>query len=94
MSVEETRSVGGAPRQDDDRYDKALRPRSFEEYVGQSEMIANLKVFVTAASKREEAIAFANQSMYGYPGSTLEQRAPEHHAAAPGVGAPIDSGRG
>ena len=66
MSVEETRSIGSAPRQDDDRYDKALRPRSFEEYVGQSEMLANLKVFVKAAQKRDEAVDHI--LLFGPPG--------------------------
>ncbi len=66
MTVEETRSVGGAPRQDDERYDKALRPRSFDEYVGQSEMIANLKVFVTAAGNRDEAVDHI--LLFGPPG--------------------------
>lgn len=66
MTVEETRSVGAAPRQDDERYDKALRPRSFEEYVGQPEMIANLKVFVKAAAKRDEPIDHI--LLFGPPG--------------------------
>ena len=66
MTVEETRSIGSAPRQDDERYDKALRPRSFEEYVGQPEMIANLKVFVKAAAKRDEAVDHI--LLFGPPG--------------------------
>ena len=36
--------------------DAALRPRSFEEYVGQSKVVENLKVFVQAAQKRGEAL--------------------------------------
>ncbi|MFT7579772.1 MAG: Holliday junction DNA helicase RuvB [Myxococcota bacterium] len=43
-------------REDDDRYDKALRPKSFEDYVGQQAMLDNLKVFVTAAGRRGEAV--------------------------------------
>jgi Holliday junction DNA helicase RuvB len=66
MTIEETRSVGSAPRQDDERYDKALRPRSFDEYVGQAEMVANLKVFVAAARKREEAVD--HMLLFGPPG--------------------------
>src|SRR3954464_3374734 len=36
--------------------DAALRPRSFDEYVGQSKVVENLKVFVAAAQRRGEAL--------------------------------------
>ena len=36
--------------------DAALRPRSFDEYVGQTKVLSNLKVFVQAAQKRGEAL--------------------------------------
>jgi len=36
--------------------DAALRPRTFDEYVGQRKVVDNLKVFVAAARKRGEAI--------------------------------------
>src|SRR3954469_8591031 len=36
--------------------DAALRPRSFEEYIGQKKVVDNLKVFVAAAARRGEAI--------------------------------------
>ena len=36
--------------------DAALRPKSFEEYVGQSKVVENLKVFVQAAQRRGEAL--------------------------------------
>lgn len=42
--------------QADDREDRALRPRRFDDYVGQEEMLANLKVFVQAARQRGEAV--------------------------------------
>jgi Holliday junction DNA helicase RuvB len=42
------------PTQLDD--DVALRPRSFDEYVGQTKVLDNLKVFVQAAQKRGEAL--------------------------------------
>jgi len=50
------RQVSPAPREDDARFDKALRPRSFEDYVGQERLLANLKVFVRAAIGRDEAV--------------------------------------
>ncbi|MBI1234143.1 MAG: Holliday junction branch migration DNA helicase RuvB [Alphaproteobacteria bacterium] len=42
--------------QPDDARDKALRPLSFDEFVGQPAAISNLKVFVEAARRREEAL--------------------------------------
>src|SRR6185369_1165083 len=36
--------------------DAALRPRNFDEYVGQKKVVDNLKVFVAAAARRQEAI--------------------------------------
>src|SRR3954463_5493817 len=36
--------------------DAALRPKSFDEYVGQSKVVDNLKVFVEAAHRRGEAL--------------------------------------
>lgn len=50
------RTISPSPLQDDDRYDKTLRPQSFDDYVGQEELVANLRVFVTAARRRDEAV--------------------------------------
>ena len=49
------RLVDHAPQPGDSR-DKALRPLSFDDFVGQKASIANLKVFVDAARRREEAL--------------------------------------
>ncbi len=38
------------------REDSLLRPRSFDEYVGQKKVVDNLKVFVAAAKQRGEAL--------------------------------------
>ena len=45
-----------AEAQPDDGRDKALRPLSFSEFVGQPAAISNLKVFVEAAGRRGEAL--------------------------------------
>ena len=39
-----------------DMHDKALRPLSFDDFVGQKAAISNLKVFVAAAGRRGEAL--------------------------------------
>ena len=49
------RLVDHAPQAGDSR-DKALRPLSFDDFVGQKASIANLQVFVDAARRREEAL--------------------------------------
>lgn len=40
----------------DDAFDAALRPRSFDEYIGQRRVVDNLKVFVEAARRRGESL--------------------------------------
>ncbi|MAV80354.1 MAG: Holliday junction branch migration DNA helicase RuvB [Flavobacteriaceae bacterium] len=36
--------------------DRALRPESFDDFAGQESLLENLKVFVSAANKRDEAL--------------------------------------
>ena len=54
--------------------DRALRPQSFDDFVGQAPLKANLKVFVAAAAQRSEALDHV--LFYGPPGlgkTTLAQ---------------------
>lgn len=46
--------------------DISLRPKSLEEYIGQKELKANLKVFIEAAKQRNEALDHV--LLYGPPG--------------------------
>src|SRR4030088_1560623 len=50
------RPVSAASLGDDARFDGTLRPRTFEEVVGQRALLDNLRVFVTAARQRKEAL--------------------------------------
>jgi Holliday junction DNA helicase RuvB len=50
------REISAVTRDDDARFDKALRPRTFSDYVGQKSLIDNLRVFVKAATLRNEAV--------------------------------------
>lgn len=50
------RDISGQPRPEDQPVDAALRPRGFDEYVGQGKVKDNLKVFVQAAQMRGEPI--------------------------------------
>ncbi len=56
MSDEQERLVSGQPRPDDHRVDAALRPRRFDEYVGQTRVKDNLRVFTQAAKDRGEPV--------------------------------------
>lgn len=50
------REITAGTRDDDARFDRALRPRAFDDYVGQRQLVDNLKVFVKAATLRNEAV--------------------------------------
>ena len=42
--------------QDADLSDASIRPRALSEFVGQPKLVANLKVFISAARERKEAL--------------------------------------
>ncbi len=52
----EDRLIGGEQKGEDRVYDLTLRPRRFEDFVGQKEQISNLKIFVEAARRRGEPL--------------------------------------
>ncbi|HET6462825.1 MAG TPA: AAA family ATPase, partial [Candidatus Krumholzibacteria bacterium] len=51
---------------DDAKSDALLRPRRLEEFVGQTELKENLRVFIEAAKKRGDALDHV--LLYGPPG--------------------------
>lgn len=52
--------------QEDVIFEDGLRPRSFDEFIGQETVKANLKVFIAAARKRNENLDHV--LLYGPPG--------------------------
>src|ERR1017187_3354743 len=50
------RAIDGAPRGDDSHFDRTLRPRTFDDYIGQSKHKDNLSVFVKAARQRGDPL--------------------------------------
>jgi Holliday junction DNA helicase RuvB len=60
------RTVSGAATGEDERLDRALRPRRFADYVGQGPVIDQLSLFVEAARSRAEALDHV--LIFGPPG--------------------------
>jgi Holliday junction DNA helicase RuvB len=60
------RLVTGRPIDDDLGFEVSLRPRRFDEYVGQAQVIANLRVAIEAARGRGEALDHV--LLFGPPG--------------------------
>lgn len=52
--------------QEGDSFEKTIRPQNFEEYIGQSDVKENIKVFVKAAVIRETSLDHV--LLYGPPG--------------------------
>jgi holliday junction DNA helicase RuvB len=50
------RAIDAAPQGDDPAFDRTLRPRSFDDYIGQTKHKENLRVFVEAARRRKEPL--------------------------------------
>ncbi|MBQ3894077.1 MAG: AAA family ATPase, partial [Clostridia bacterium] len=50
----------------EDEFEATIRPRRFDEYVGQTQVKKNLSVFIEAAKKRGEALDHV--LLYGPPG--------------------------
>jgi Holliday junction DNA helicase RuvB len=85
----DSRLVSGRPVDDDLRFDQSLRPRSLDEYVGQPQVIANLRVAIEAARSRGEALDHV--LLFGPPGVGKTSLA---HVIAAELGAPIKATAG
>ncbi len=55
-----------AKTKDENGFEKTVRPKSLEEYIGQDKVKENLKIFIEAAKKRGEALDHC--LFYGPPG--------------------------
>ena len=62
----EQRLVSGKPFDEDVGFDQSLRPQTLREYVGQSQVVANLRVAIEAARSRGEALDHV--LLFGPPG--------------------------
>ncbi len=60
------RLVSGRATDDDARFDLSLRPKTLDDYVGQPQVVANLRVAIEAAKSRGEALDHV--LLFGPPG--------------------------
>ena len=66
MSVEHDRLTSAEPRKDDQAFDKAIRPKTLGDYVGQPAVKQQMEIFIEAARRREEALDHV--LIFGPPG--------------------------
>ena len=56
MSIEQDRIVAGAGGRDDEVADRAVRPKTLADYVGQPNVKNQMEIFIQAARQRGEAL--------------------------------------
>jgi Holliday junction DNA helicase RuvB len=66
MDAEDLHVLSGAADEDDLGYEPALRPRKFDEYVGQERIVKNMRISIRAAVERGEALDHV--LLFGPPG--------------------------
>ncbi len=64
--MSEERVITPEEKEEDQGFDLTLRPQSLDEFIGQGQIKANLKIFIEAARQRGEALEHV--LFYGAPG--------------------------
>lgn len=64
--MEEDRILTSTRFEEDGEVENSLRPKTIDEYIGQSKIKANLEIFISAAKKRGDALDHV--LLYGPPG--------------------------
>ncbi|MGR9051955.1 MAG: AAA family ATPase, partial [Gammaproteobacteria bacterium] len=64
--IERDRLISAAGQSDEDRQDRAIRPRRLAEYIGQEELRVQMDIFIRAALGRREALDHV--LIFGPPG--------------------------
>ncbi len=64
--IEADRVIAAGGRQEDESYDRAVRPKTLADYVGQTAVKAQMEIFISAARKRGDALDHV--LIFGPPG--------------------------
>jgi len=64
--IETDRLTTATVQRDEERIDKAIRPKSLADYIGQPQVCAQMSLFITAAKNRQEALDHV--LIFGPPG--------------------------
>jgi len=64
--IEHDRISNASPREEDQAFDKAIRPKKLLEYVGQPSVKQQMEIFITAARNRKESLDHV--LIFGPPG--------------------------
>ncbi len=64
--IEQDRLVSGRPERDEDRLDRAVRPKALDDYIGQRAVKEQMGVFIEAARRRAEPLDHV--LIFGPPG--------------------------
>ena len=65
-AIERDRLTSAAPRSDDRVFDRAIRPKTLADYIGQPSVKQQMEIFITAARNRGEALDHV--LIFGPPG--------------------------
>lgn len=65
-AIEHDRLTSAVQRDEDRHFDRAIRPRTLADYVGQPKVCQQMNIFITAAKQREEALDHV--LIFGPPG--------------------------
>ena len=65
-AIEHDRLTCAAPRAEDKAFDRAIRPKSLQDYVGQPKVKQQMDIFITAARNRAESLD--HLLIFGPPG--------------------------
>jgi holliday junction DNA helicase RuvB len=66
MLEQEERLINGSEKQNEDVYDKAIRPKYLVDYIGQPSVCNQMDIFIPAAKQRQEALDHV--LIFGPPG--------------------------
>jgi len=66
MSIEQDRIIAGNPKREDEVVDRAVRPKTLADYVGQPNVKTQMEIFIQAARNRGEALDHV--LIFGPPG--------------------------